>query len=139
MDARPSASRAADGLAILAAVQASYFLATGVWPLLHMESFVAVTGPKTDLWLVQTVAVLICAVGASLLAAALRGAVGADAASLAVGSAAGLGAIDVLHVAEGTISPVYLGDAAVEAALLLAWGVLLRQRATHRRRAVSSA
>lgn len=139
MDARPSAGRAADGLALLAAIQASYFLATGLWPLLHMDSFLAVTGPKTDLWLVQTVAVLISAVGAALLVAALRGAVGADAATLAVGSAAGLGAIDVLHVAEGTISPVYLGDAAVQAALLLAWGVLLRQRAADRRRRVSSA
>jgi hypothetical protein len=26
-----------------------FYLLTGVWPLVHMPSFLAVTGPKTDL------------------------------------------------------------------------------------------
>jgi hypothetical protein len=33
----------------LAGLQGAYFLVTGVWPLVHMPSFLAVTGPKTDL------------------------------------------------------------------------------------------
>jgi hypothetical protein len=35
----------------IAGTQGTYFLLTGVWPLLHMRSFLTVTGPKTDLWL----------------------------------------------------------------------------------------
>ena len=35
------------------------YLATGLWPLFNIESFQQVTGPKTDLWLVRTVGVLV--------------------------------------------------------------------------------
>jgi hypothetical protein len=35
--------------------QAGYYCLTGVWPLLHMASFEAVTGPKVDDWLVKMV------------------------------------------------------------------------------------
>jgi hypothetical protein len=40
-------------------VQAIYYLLTALWGLFHIESFMAVTGPKTDVWLVKTVSVLI--------------------------------------------------------------------------------
>ena len=36
-----------------------YFFLTGVWPVVHLPSFIAVTGPKRDLWLVRTVGLLI--------------------------------------------------------------------------------
>jgi hypothetical protein len=48
---------------VAAVVQGIYFLATGVWPLLSMRTFLAVTGLKTDLWLVKKVG-LILAIGA---------------------------------------------------------------------------
>ena len=67
MNARLTAYR------VIAGTQGSYFLLTGVWPLLHMRSFLAVTGPKTDLWLVETVGVLVAAIGAGLLLSAARG------------------------------------------------------------------
>jgi hypothetical protein len=41
--------------------------------------------------------------------------------TLAVGSAVGLGAVDVVYAAKGRISPIYLLDALLEAALLAAW------------------
>ena len=37
----------------LAWIQGLYFFFTSVWPIVHMSSFLAVTGPKHDLWLVQ--------------------------------------------------------------------------------------
>ena len=40
-----------------------YFMLTGIWPVVHMPSFIAVTGPKTDLWLVRTVGLLIAGIG----------------------------------------------------------------------------
>jgi len=90
-----------------------------------MTSFLAVTGPKTDLWLVRTVALLITIVGASLLTAARGEAPGAAVLVLAVGSALGLACVDIIGWATGAISPIYLADAAVEiplaAVLLAAW------------------
>lgn len=38
-----------------AKAQGLYDLGTGLWPLLHRRSFLAVTGSKTDWGLVQTV------------------------------------------------------------------------------------
>jgi hypothetical protein len=54
----------------LAGLQGAFYVATGVWPLIDIDSFQAVTGPKADLWLVYTVGGLIAAVGAVVLTAA---------------------------------------------------------------------
>ena len=43
----------------LALAQGLCFTATGLWPLMHMPSFEAVTDPKEDKWLVRTVGVLV--------------------------------------------------------------------------------
>jgi len=40
-------------------LQAVYYFVTGLWPLIHLKSFFEVTGPRTDVWLVQMVDVLI--------------------------------------------------------------------------------
>jgi hypothetical protein len=105
----------------LAAGQGLAYAATGVWPLLDRRSFEAVTGPKSDWWLVQTVGVLVTVIGATLTTAGLSGRVSPDLRRLAVASALGLAAIDVVHVARGRISAVYLLDAAGELALAAAW------------------
>ena len=108
---------------VAAAVQGVYYLATGVWPLVHVESFLAVTGPKTDLWLLYTVGALIAVVGVVLLLAARSGRVTPEVARLAVGSALALTAIDVTFVARRVIDPIYLADAAAEVVLVLWWAV----------------
>lgn len=114
--------------AALASAQGAYYAATGVWPMLHMRSFLAVTGPKTDLWLVHTVGALVTTIGGVLANAGRRGRVTDDLRLLAVGSAAALTAIEVVYVARGRISPVYLLDAAAEVGLIAAWGLTLRER-----------
>ena len=35
--------------------QGVYYVVSGAWPLVHIDSFQKVTGRKTDLWLVHTV------------------------------------------------------------------------------------
>jgi hypothetical protein len=55
------------------AVQSAYYLLTGLWPLVHLPSFEAITGPKTDDWLVHMVGLLACVIGATLGVAAARG------------------------------------------------------------------
>src|SRR3954470_3170999 len=53
-------------------VQGLYFTLTGIWPILHLRSFEAITGRKRDRWLVKTVGGLIAVVGASLAVGAFE-------------------------------------------------------------------
>ncbi|HYO82576.1 MAG TPA: hypothetical protein VES20_14325 [Bryobacteraceae bacterium] len=105
----------------LARFQGAFYLATGVWPLLHMRSFLRVTGLKTDLWLVQTVGLLVSCIGAQMLMASRRERVTPEVRALAASAALSLAAIDTVHSAKGTISPIYLLDAAVEIGLAGLW------------------
>ncbi len=114
---------AVPSLRAIALAQAAYFIITGVWPLVSIRTFEMITGPKTDRWLVKTAGVLITAIGAALGVAGLRRRQGPEIPVLAVGSAVGLTAIDVVYVARGRISRVYLLDALAEVALILAWAV----------------
>src|SRR4051812_38746920 len=101
----------------VAAVQTAYYAVTGVWPLVHKPSFEIVTGPKRDgeWWLVETVGLLVTALGAGLGLAAATDRVTPELAVAAAGAAASLAAVDVVYVWKGRIAPTYLGDAAVEA------------------------
>jgi hypothetical protein len=110
----------------IAAVQGAYFLATGIWPLVSMRTFEAVTGPKVDRWLVKTVGVLVTVIGASLLADARRPSRGSRV--LGVGSAAALGGVDVVYSLRGRISKIYLLDAVLEALVVTLWAVGGRRR-----------
>jgi hypothetical protein len=94
-----------------------------------MDTFQLVTGPKTDHlptgrkgdhWLVNTVAVLVIAVGLALLSAARRRP-SSEMVVLAEGSSIGLMAIDVFYVVRQVIPPIYLVDAGLQAVLLAGW------------------
>jgi hypothetical protein len=101
--------------------QGAYYLLTGLWPLLSLHTFLLVTGPKTDLWLVQTVGVLVAVIGLALLVAGYRRVGSPEVFCLALGSALGLAAIDVIFVFHGRISAVYLLDAAAQIGLVVLW------------------
>jgi hypothetical protein len=104
-----------------AGLQGAFYLATGVWPVLHLESFMAVTGPKHDLWLVQSFGLVLFSVGGVLLHAAWRRCVDAGLAWVGLVLAVTLLGIDILFVTRGDISRVYLLDGAAELMLALAW------------------
>src|SRR3954464_3377698 len=104
-------------------IQEMYFLVTGLWPLLSIDTFQLVTGRKTDHlvtgreadhWLVNTVGVLVIAIGLALLFAAWRGRSSTEVMVLGLGAAIGLTCIDLVYHFRGTISAVYLADAALE-------------------------
>jgi hypothetical protein len=121
-------------LSLVALAQAFYFSLTGIWPLVSMATFEAVTGPKFDDWLVKTVGVLVSVIGGVLAVAGLRRAITLEILLLAVGSAVALAGIDVVYVAKRRISPVYLLDALAEVILIalwiFAWTIKHRQQAT---------
>jgi hypothetical protein len=106
--------------------QGGYYLGTGVAPFVSRRAFEAVTGPKKEWWLVETVGVLVTAVGGGIAAAAARDRVTPELAAIAAGCAGGLAAIDVVYVLRGRISPTYLLDAAAQLALLRAHARRLR-------------
>jgi hypothetical protein len=110
---------------VVALVQGIYFLATGVWPLLSMRTFLGVTGPKTDLWLVKTVGLILAVIGAVLIYAQRTATVNPPVVFLAIGAAASLALVEVSYVLKKVISPIYLGDAFVEIVLIIWWVVSL--------------
>jgi hypothetical protein len=120
----------------IASIQGIYFSLTGVWPLVSIETFQLVTGRKTDHlvtgreadhWLVNTVGVLVLAIGITLLFSAWRGRFSAEVATLGIAAAIGLIGIDVIYVARGTISAVYLIDALLEVVIVITWLVCVWQ------------
>jgi hypothetical protein len=129
--ARGNPPTAAQLFHLMCWVQGGYYLATGLWPLFNIESFQAVTGPKTDLWLVRTVGVLVAAVALALLVAAWRPP-SPEAAVLAAAAALGLTAIDVVYVFHRVIGPIYLLDAAAEIALVVGWMWVAARRTNER-------
>lgn len=131
---RPGNSELASTLAV---GQGAFYLATGVWPLVHDRSFQAVTGPKVDVWLVKTVGCLVGVIGGALLAAGVRRSVPTELRAIAAGSAAALAAIDIVYASRGRISPIYLADAAVEIGLVAAWGAAGSEEAASSPRASS--
>jgi hypothetical protein len=104
-----------------ALTQGLFYLLTGLWPLVSMRTFLWVTGPKTDLWLVKTFSIPVMVIGGVLLLAWGRQTVSLEIGLLAVGVAGGLALADIVYVWKRVIGPVYLFDAAVEAALVLWW------------------
>jgi hypothetical protein len=109
---------------LLATVQGLYYLITGLWPVVSIDSFQAVTGDKTDLWLVKTVGLLIAVIGAAIFRMRTRPMLFPEMLILAAGSALALGTVDVLYALRGVISKIYLLDAPVEAVLVAAWTIL---------------
>jgi hypothetical protein len=115
--------------AILGGGQAFYYLTTAAWPLLSVRTFQWVTGHKTDNWtgresdhwLLNTVCVLILAVGITLGVSAFRGQPRLEAMVLAIGAIVALTSIDLIYVPRGVIRPIYLLDALAECLLLAGW------------------
>ncbi|HEX6964461.1 MAG TPA: hypothetical protein VF166_01605 [Gemmatimonadaceae bacterium] len=122
-------------IALLA--QGIYYLATGLWSLVDIESFERITGPKMDRWLVKTVGTLLVIDGAVMTLAVRRERVTPEVALLGLGTALGVAAIDVVYALRGRISPVYLLDAAAEIVLASGVGTAAREVSQERQRAES--
>jgi hypothetical protein len=122
-----------DSTNLLSLGQGVYYLVTGIWPLVSRRSFESVTGPKNDWWLAKTLGTLISVVGSVLVIAGARRHTTIESSALAVGSAAGLAACDMVFVARRHISPVYLLDALSEIVLLASWVVALQKWRSPRR------
>jgi hypothetical protein len=102
-------------------IQGIYYLITGLWPIAHIRSFMAVTGPKTDLWLVKTVGAITIAIACVLLFAYATQEMNHTIKLLPILSAAAFTIIDIYYPLKGVISKVYLIDSAIQILFILAW------------------
>ena len=109
---------------IMAIVHGVFYVLTGIWPIFHIGSFQKVTGPKTDLWLVRTVGLLITVIGVTILSAGYRNAMSIEVLILAIGAPVALASIDLVYVTAKVIPRIYLLDAVVEFVLIAAWVAL---------------
>jgi hypothetical protein len=109
----------------VALAQALYFGITGLWPLVHMPSFLRITGPKADLWLVRCVGWLVTVVALVLFHSWRRDHVSEETALLGIGSALALGGVSTWYALKGRIWKTYLADTVVEIALIVCWIITL--------------
>jgi hypothetical protein len=105
----------------VALTQGAYYLVSGAWSLVHIDSFQKVTGRKTDLWLVKTVGLLLVAIGGGLILAGVGREFAPGLVFIAMASPAALLLIELVYVLKRVISPIYLADALVELGFLIWW------------------
>jgi hypothetical protein len=110
---------------ILGYSQGMYYVLTGLWPILHLESFMAVTGPKTDTWLVKMVGLLAASIGIYLVRVTVRRTANTDTALLCILSAISFLAIDIYYAgAIDRIRNIYLADLVPELVFTAGWFML---------------
>ena len=101
--------------------QGIYTALTALWALIDIDSFMAVTGPKTDIWLVKTVSVVLLAVGAGFIAQALVKSNPLPVVLLALTCSIGLCSIDIYYAFNNVISNIYLADAFLQILFMAVW------------------
>ena len=119
--------------AYLSLAQGLYYVVTALWALFSVGTFQKVTGPKTDVWLVKTVGVLVAAIGGALGVAGYRRTETPEIGLLGAGSAGGLAGIDAYYTAKGRVSPVYALDGLAETVFLGCWIYVLTRAKRERR------
>jgi hypothetical protein len=102
-------------------VHATYILITAVWPLVDIDSFMLVTGPKRDVWLVKTVAALLIPVSVCLFSYLVIETDRRPAVILGSTTALAFMTIDFYYALGDVISDIYLADGAAETVFLAAW------------------
>jgi len=102
-------------------IQATYVLVTAVWPIVDIHSFMKVTGPKTDIWLVKTVGALLIPISVCLYSYLFIKTDRHPAIILGSLTAVAFICIDCYYALKDVISDIYLADALVEFIFLFAW------------------
>jgi hypothetical protein len=101
--------------------QTIYYFITAIWPIVHIESFMWVTGPKTDVWLVKTVGALLIPVSLCFLTHLFMKVNQWPVVVLAMACCIAFTCIDIYYVADNVIDEIYLADAGVQTTLLVCW------------------
>jgi hypothetical protein len=115
-------------LRILLLTQGIYTLLTALWPIVHIKSFMDVTGPKTDIWLVKTVGALLIPISLTMFFFVIVRMDNRPVALLAGTTSLAFIVIDLVYALQDVIPDIYLADAVVEMIFLLGWLCLISFR-----------
>ncbi len=113
---------------ILLGVQSIYTFITAVWSLVDIESFMLVTGYKTDIWLVKTVGAILVSISLCMATHLFIRTDHLPVVILAIFSSIGFICIDFYYALNDIISNVYLADGFAQILFLLGWFYLLFAR-----------
>ncbi|HEY9005026.1 MAG TPA: hypothetical protein VIM75_02780 [Ohtaekwangia sp.] len=105
----------------LLAIQCIYTLLTALWPLADIESFMAVTGYKIDVWLVKTVGALLVSIALCMGTHLFIHTDHRPVVVLCITSAIGFICIDFYYALNDVIRDIYMVDGCFQIVLLLAW------------------
>ena len=92
-----------------------------------------ITGPKTDIWLVKTVATLLLPIGTCILLGIFLQQDQWIVLLMGAMTALGLAIIDFYYTANGTISAIYQWDGFLEFIFFIGWVILLLRKKNYRR------
>jgi hypothetical protein len=109
-------------------IQTVYYFITAVWALVDIQSFMQITGPKTDIWLVKTVSVLLLAISLCFFVNLFIKTNPWPVIILAVSCCICLAFIDFYYAGKQTISAVYFLDGIAQILLLVAWLFIIFKR-----------
>jgi hypothetical protein len=119
---------------LLLIVQGFYTFIVGLWAIIDIDSFMEITGPKTDIWLVKTVSYFFVVIGLTLVAH-LREPDKPVFPAIILGClvSAGLAVIDFFYSSRNTISFIYASDGIIELFFLIGWIIVLVRSKAHSR------
>ena len=113
---------------VLLWTQGIYTFLTAAWPIIDIESFLFVTGYKTDIWLVKTVSILLLVISIVLLFSTPSfKQVNYQVALLALLVAIGMAYVDFYYSLNKTISKIYMADGFVEIVFVVGWLIVLKK------------
>lgn len=113
--------------------QGIYTLLTAIWPIVHVKSFMDVSGYKTDVWLVKTVGVLLAAIALCLLLSTTVKENNFPVSVLGLFTAAGMAYVDFFYALTDTIPDIYMADGIAEILFAVLWLYLLLKNARYKK------
>jgi hypothetical protein len=102
-------------------IQSLYILITAVWPLIDIDTFMAVTGPKTDIWLVKTVGAILLAVAITMITHLFTSGSRLPVIVLCLTTATALTFVDFYYALRDVISEIYIVDGVLELIFIGGW------------------
>ena len=106
-------------------VQGVYTFITALWPIVHIDSFMLVSGYKLDIWLVKIVSILLLSISLCLLVSIYAKEQSFAVGVLALTTSTGLAYADFFYAGSGVISKVYLADGLAEIVFAISWIYIL--------------
>jgi len=114
--------------AYLFLLNGAYLGLTGLWALIDLQSFIMVTGPKSDIWLVKSLSLMFICIGIAFLLAYYFLENSLPMIILGFSVALALLGIDLYYSMNEIIPKVYLIDGFIQLLFLMGWIMILRRR-----------